>query len=145
MPIARKPAKISNYEFMCMMLYIIENGCKWRALPKKYGNWHTIYMRFSRWSKNSTVSKILEAMKKQKLLNEENYILFIDSTSMKVSPDASRSRNTQEQSIGRSKGANNEVTFMLYSFVSSSLSFVSRQLSWCPWRKKTHWIYISQK
>ncbi|MDE7212326.1 MAG: transposase [Lachnospiraceae bacterium] len=22
------------------MLYIIENGCKWRALPKKYGNCH---------------------------------------------------------------------------------------------------------
>ena len=129
MPIAREPAKISNYEFICAMLYIIENGCKWRALPKKYGNWHTIYMRFSRWSKNGTISKILEAMKKQKLLNEENYILFIDSTSMKVSPDASRSRNTQEQSIGRSKGDNNEVTFVLYSFVSSSLSFVSRQLS----------------
>ena len=129
MPIARKPEKISNYEYMCAMLYIIENGCKLRGLPKKYGNWHTIYTRFSRCSKNGTISKILEAMKKQKLLNEENYILFIDSTSMKVSPDASRSRNTQEQSIGRSKGDNNEVTFVLYSFVSSSLSFVSRQLS----------------
>ena len=104
MPIARKPAKISNYEFMCAMLYIIENGCKWRALPKKYGNWHTIYMRFSRWSKNGTISKILEAMKKQKLLNEENYILFIDSTSIKVSPDANKNKNNQKQSIGRSKG-----------------------------------------
>ncbi|MBQ9491941.1 MAG: transposase [Firmicutes bacterium] len=39
------------------MLYIIENGCKWRALPKKYGHWHTIYMRFSRWSKNDTIAK----------------------------------------------------------------------------------------
>ena len=38
MPIARKPAKVSNYKFMCAMLYIIENGCKWRALPKKYGS-----------------------------------------------------------------------------------------------------------
>ena len=104
MPIAREPAKTSNYEFMRAMLYIIENGCKWRALPKKYGNWHTIYMRFSRWSKNGTVSKILEAMKKQKLLNEENYILFIDSTSIKVSPDANRNKNNQEQSVGRSKG-----------------------------------------
>ena len=34
MPIARKPAKISNYEFMCAMLYIVENGGKLRALPK---------------------------------------------------------------------------------------------------------------
>ena len=48
--IAREPAKISNYKFMCAMFYIIENDGKWRSLPKKYGNWHTIYMRFSRWS-----------------------------------------------------------------------------------------------
>ena len=75
MPIARKPTKISNYQFMCAVLYIVENDCKWRALPKKYGNWHTIYMKFSRWS-NGTISKILEAMKKQKLINEEDYILY---------------------------------------------------------------------
>ncbi|WP_425597238.1 transposase, partial [Synergistes jonesii] len=27
------------------ILYVTENGCKWRALPKSYGNWHTIYVR----------------------------------------------------------------------------------------------------
>ncbi|MBQ9491934.1 MAG: transposase [Firmicutes bacterium] len=39
------------------MLYIIENSCKWRALPKKYGNWHTIYIRFIIWTKNGTIAK----------------------------------------------------------------------------------------
>ena len=43
-------------------------------------------------------------MRKQKLFNKGNPVLFIDSKSIKVSPNASRSRNTQEQSIGRSKG-----------------------------------------
>ena len=28
MPIARKPAKVSNCKFMCTMPYVIENGCK---------------------------------------------------------------------------------------------------------------------
>ena len=59
MSIAKKPAKISSYGFMYAMLYIVENGCKWRALPKKYGNWHTIYMKFSRWSKNGTIAKAI--------------------------------------------------------------------------------------
>ena len=59
MPIARKSAKVSNYEFMCAMLYIIENGCKWRALPKKYGKWHTVYMKFNRWPKNGTIAKAI--------------------------------------------------------------------------------------
>ncbi len=79
---------------------------------KKYGNWHTVYMKFSRCPKNGTIAKaiafffktlILEAMKKQKLLNEEDYIRFIDSTSIKVSPDANKNKNNQKQSIGRSK------------------------------------------
>ena len=43
MPIAIKPAKISKYKFMCATLYIIENGCKQRALqnvtPKKIVNY----------------------------------------------------------------------------------------------------------
>ena len=123
MPIARKPAKISNYEFMCAMLYIVENGCKWRALPKKYGNWHTIYMKFSRWSKNGTISKILEAMKKQKLINEEDYIFFIDSTSIKVSPDANKNKNDQKRSIGWSKGG---LTTKLHLCCTSSCPVVFR-------------------
>ena len=45
----------------------------------------------------------LATLEKQKLFNKGNFALFIDSTSIKVSPDANRSRNTQEYSIGRSK------------------------------------------
>ena len=37
-------------------------------------------------------------MNKQKLLNEEDYIFFTDSTSIKVSPDANKNKNNQEQS-----------------------------------------------
>ncbi|MBQ9491465.1 MAG: IS5 family transposase [Firmicutes bacterium] len=122
-PIARKPAKISNYEFMCAMLYIVENGCKWRALSKKYGNWHTIYMKFSRWSKNVMITKILEAMKKQKLINEEDDIFFIDSTSINVSPDANRNKKNQKQNIGRSKGG---LTTKLHLCCTSSCPAVFR-------------------
>ena len=65
MPIARKPTKISNQQFLNALLYMIENGCKWRAMPKKFGNWHTIYMRFSRWAKNGTIRKIFEELQKK--------------------------------------------------------------------------------
>ena len=59
MTIARKPAKVSNYKFMCAMFYIIENVCKWGILLKKSGKWHTVYMKFNRWSKNGTISKAI--------------------------------------------------------------------------------------
>ena len=59
MPIAKKPANLSNYKFMCVILYIIDNGCKRMVLPKKYGNQHTVYMKFNRWSKNSAIAEAM--------------------------------------------------------------------------------------
>ena len=105
MPISRKPPKISNYQFLCALLYIIENGCKWRALPKKYGKWHTIYMKFNRWSKNGTIQKIFEEMQNLNIIDIRTDTLCIDSTSIKVHPDAAGVRKSNgKQSIGRSKG-----------------------------------------
>ena len=31
MPIPRRKPEVSNYDFLCALLYIIENGCKWRG------------------------------------------------------------------------------------------------------------------
>lgn len=104
MPVVRKKPSISNYLFMCALLYIIENGCKWRVLPKKYGNWHTIYVRFNRWSNNGTISRIFEELQKLDIIDIRMDVLCIDSTSNKVHPDAARARKSSgEQSIGRSK------------------------------------------
>ena len=33
-PAAKKTAKVQNYKFMYVILCIVENGCKWKALPK---------------------------------------------------------------------------------------------------------------
>ena len=105
MPVARKKPTISNYQFLCALLYLIENGCKWRALPKKYGKWHTIYMRFSRWSKNGTIQKIWEEMQNQGIIDTETNLLCLDSTNIKVHPDAAGAQKSNgKQSIGRSKG-----------------------------------------
>ena len=100
MPIPRKPPEISNYQFLCALLYMIENGCKWRALPKKYGKW-----RFNRWSKNGTIKRIFEKMQELNIIDVRTDTLCIDSTSIKVHPDAAGARKSNgEQSIGRSKG-----------------------------------------
>jgi len=105
MPIERKPAKIPNQQFLNVLLYTIENGCKWKALPKKYGNWHTIYVKFNRWSKNGTIQWIFDELQKQNIINIQSDILCLDSTSVKVHPNASGARKTSgDQSIGRSKG-----------------------------------------
>lgn len=105
MPVARKPATISNYQFLCALLYIIENGCKWRTLPKKYGNWHSVYMKFSRWSKNGTIQKIFDEMQKMGFMKTDTDVLCIDSTSIKVHLDAAGARKSNgDQDIGQREG-----------------------------------------
>lgn len=41
-PKQRGNVKITNYDFINAILYIAENGCKWRAFPKEYGKWYSI-------------------------------------------------------------------------------------------------------
>ena len=70
---------------------MIENGCKWKALPKEFGNWHTIYTKFNRWSKNGTIDKIFEELQRKNIIEIRTEIVCIDSTSIKVTPRCCRS------------------------------------------------------
>jgi hypothetical protein len=36
---------LTNLSVLNTILYVAEQGCKWRGLPKRFGNWHTIYTR----------------------------------------------------------------------------------------------------
>ena len=38
-----------NRWFVEAVLWIGRTGYPWRDLPKEFGRWHTVYMRFSRW------------------------------------------------------------------------------------------------
>ena len=85
LPKQRGNIKLNNIDFINALLYICENGCKWRALPKEYGNWHTIYVRFNRWAKNGVLERLFLELQAQELLSLET--LCLDSTIIKVHPD----------------------------------------------------------
>ena len=80
MPTPRRKPEVSNYDFLCALLYIIENGCKWRALPNEYGNWHTIYVRFNRWCKSGVIDRIFETLQEENIIEIRTEIICIDST-----------------------------------------------------------------
>ena len=70
------------------ILYVAENGCKWRALPRRYGHWNTVYRRFRRWVENGVLSRVLEVLQKEELIGADFSILSLDSTFVKASPCA---------------------------------------------------------
>ena len=53
----------SNLEALNAILYVTENGIKWRRLPKYYGNWHTIYMRMRGWAKAGVLARAFTALR----------------------------------------------------------------------------------
>ena len=48
LPVQRGNVRISNIDFINAILYVLENGCKWHALPGHFGNWSAVYARFRR-------------------------------------------------------------------------------------------------
>lgn len=77
-----RPPVISHYNVFCGVLYTLRTGIPWRDLPEIYGNWHSIYTRFSRWSEKGLWWKILFKLQAQKLARVN--VVLADSTSFKV-------------------------------------------------------------
>ncbi len=49
-----------NRRFIEAVLWIARTGAPWRDLPECFGRWHTVYMRYNRWSKKGGWQRIAE-------------------------------------------------------------------------------------
>lgn len=87
LPTQRGNVKINNEDVLNAILYVAENGCKWRALPERFGNWHTLYTRMSRWSKAGVLRNVFEQLQLEQALLSKIECICLDSTSVKVHPD----------------------------------------------------------
>jgi transposase len=87
LPRQRGNVRVSNLQVLNAMLYVAEQGCKWRAVPKRFGRWHTIYTRMSRWSKAGVLDRVFERMQHAQIVRVKIEAVSLDSTSVKVHPD----------------------------------------------------------
>ncbi len=87
LPVQRGNVSLSNLQVVNAILYVAENGCKWRSLPKRFGNWHTIYTRMNRWAKAGVLDRLFEEMQHQQLIRIKIESVSLDSTIVKVHPD----------------------------------------------------------
>jgi len=88
----RKPA--DSRTMLNGMLWILSTGAPWRDLPERYGRWRTVFDRFSLWSRDGTLDRILNQL--QVRLNVQGLIdwdLFsIDGSVVRASRAAAGAR-----------------------------------------------------
>ena len=87
LPVQGGNVKLSNLQLLNAILYVAEHGCKWRGLPKRFGNWHTIYTRMNRWSRSGVMDRVFERLQREQIVRIKIEAFALDSTSVKVHPD----------------------------------------------------------
>ena len=87
LPVRRGNVGMSNLQVPNAILPVAERGRKWRGLPGRFGNWHTVHTRMNRWSKNGVLDRVFEQLRRQRLVVIKLEAASLDSTSAKVHPD----------------------------------------------------------
>ena len=57
--------RVSNRKVFEAVLFRARAGCPWRDLPRSYGPWHTIHMRWSRWVAASVPQRVMWALQEE--------------------------------------------------------------------------------
>lgn len=86
-PRQRGNVSISNLQVLNAILYVAEHGGKWRGLPPRFGNWHTIYTRMNRWAKAGVLNRVFAALQEEQIIRIKIEAMSLDSTIVKVHPD----------------------------------------------------------
>jgi transposase len=87
-----------NRMFVEGVLWIIRTGSPWRDLPEAFGEWNSVFRRFSRWSAKGVWLRMFEA-----LADDPDFeYLIIDSTIVRGPPACQRAQKGGSKSGHRS-------------------------------------------
>src|SRR5881409_4049653 len=75
----------NNRMFVEGVLWIVRTGSPWRDLPEVFGDWNSVWRRFSRWSEKGVWWRIFAAMSD----DPDFEYLIVDSTIVRAHQHAS--------------------------------------------------------
>jgi transposase len=112
LPVQRGNVSLSNLQVLNAILYVAEQGCKWRGLPKRFGRWHTIYTRMNRWAKSGVLDRVFEKLQMEQIVRIKIEAFSLDSTSVKVHPDGTGALKKTDPSLLENRGADGTPRFI---------------------------------
>jgi putative transposase len=74
-----------NRMFVEGVLWIVRTGSPWRDLPAVFGEWNSVFRRFSRWSAKGVWQRVFEALSD----DPDFEYLIVDSTIIRAHQHAS--------------------------------------------------------
>ena len=86
-----RPRIYDLYDVLCAILYIVKEGCTWRALPHDFPEWNSVYNYFKIWSKKDETGKsfldriLADLVVMERLSHDRNpkpTMLIVDSKSI---------------------------------------------------------------
>jgi putative transposase len=61
-----RPRKYPMREVVNALLYVVKEGCSWRALPGDFAiPWRTVYNYFRAWTADGTLDRLIDALRRQ--------------------------------------------------------------------------------
>ena len=112
LPVQRGNVTIPNIRVLNAILYVAEHGCKWRGLPSRFGNWHTIYTRMNRWAKSGVLDRVFEELQRKGIVKVNIEVASMDSTSVKVHPDGTGAAKKTDHSPSASPEVDGRPSFI---------------------------------
>ena len=96
-----RPPEVDLREIVNAILYVLREGCRWRALPHDFPAWPTVYWYFAKWSDDGMLVRITDTLRRRVReaagREAEPSALVIDSQSVKTTAKGGcRLRRRQE-------------------------------------------------
>lgn len=96
--------------------YVARGGISWRLLPRYYGNWNSVYKKFTNWCKKGIWERLLNYF-----LDPDLEYVMIDSTVVRAHSCAAGS---SKQLLGRSAGGFTSKIHALVDALGNPLKFI---------------------
>ena len=83
--------KYDLYDIFCAVLYLLKEGCTWRAIPHDYPNWQNVRYHYDIWSKpnddgisplDRILRKLVELERKENDRSSKTTMIIVDSKSI---------------------------------------------------------------
>ena len=85
------PRKYDLYDIFCAVLYLLKEGCTWRAIPHDYPNWQNVRYYYDIWTKpnddgisllDRILWKLVEMERQKNQRSAHTTMMIVDSKSI---------------------------------------------------------------